>query len=112
MGPKLDVCRVELLVYVCNLAEAKGFKIAVGCLERVWERAADRGDTLALHEGFRDARAQPISNPGFLMGIQKDHRFHSIGGCITKAELGSMNWEMAAVTRLMYFLLAYARVLS
>lgn len=50
-----DALRMELLVYMCNLAESMGFIMALDAFERVWERALVGRSVMEVQRSFSAA---------------------------------------------------------
>lgn len=93
-------------MFLCNLAQAKGFKRVVLLLERVWARAS-RGQWPASRIEFRKARALPMSTQKFFVTheIGEEVGFDVVLEVLCQVAFALLTPELLSVGWVLFFLL-------
>lgn len=100
----------ETLVFLCNLAQAKGFKITLQLFERVWARALRKAKWARTKIEFQKKRAVPLSNKSvpFFFGNREigefDECVEEIAEGLCRAAVMLLTPGLLSVAWLLFFL--------
>lgn len=122
-----DQVRLELLAYLCTLAELMGFCMTLSLLEEAWSRVAVGGsrrypqapeEEMASEYGhlcgmFSEVRSWDLGRPMYLSGMSLSsesfkchlHTYIAVMECIPDAVMGLVFSELASVLWLVEFLM-------